>query len=69
MNLFIFIFDFLKSFKLIKKSKKGGIFRACTHGCDVALGATWLCHVDRRERLRGAQVTRGTYYMYIIYFT
>ena len=45
MNLFLFIFDFLKSFKLIKKSQKGGIFRACTRGCDVALGAHG-CNVD-----------------------
>ena len=35
----------------------------------MALKATWQRHVDRRERLRGAEVTRGHIFIctYIVY--
>ena len=58
MNLFPIYFRFL-AFKLIlKNAKKVGILCASPRGCDVALRATWLCHVDARACLRGVDVTR-----------
>ena len=37
-------------------------------GCDVARKATWQSHAGPRERLRGAEVTRGCYlYLIVIY--
>ena len=38
--------------------QKRGIYRAGPRGRDMARKTTWLCHVDARERLRGAEVTR-----------
>ena len=35
-------------------------------GCDVARKATWQSHVGPRECLRGAEVTRGMHYLYIL---
>ena len=40
--------------------------RVGPRGCDVARKATWLCHVDTRACLRGADVTRGRI-IYIYY--
>ena len=37
--------------------QKGGVFRASTHGCDVARKAMWQRHKDPRECLRGTEVT------------
>ena len=37
--------------------QKWGNFRASPHGRDMARKATWLCHVDARECLRGNKVT------------
>ena len=34
----------------------------------MALGTTWLCDVDRRERLRGVDVTWTRIYIYYIYY-
>ena len=34
-------------------------------GCDVARKATWLCHVDARDGLRG---TDDVYSCHLIYF-
>ena len=51
-----------------KIAKKGVDFCACTRGCDVALGATWLCHVDTRACLRGTDVTWTRIYIYYIYY-
>ena len=47
--------------------QKVGIYRAGPRGCDVARKATWLCHVDARDGLRGADVTRGDSIIFIIY--
>ena len=49
MNLFRFLNDLIK----YKKLQKGDFFCAGPRGCDVALRATWLCHVDACECLRG----------------
>ena len=54
--------------KINKKCKKGVDFRACTRGCDVALGATWLCHVDTCACLHGTDVTWTRIYIYYIYY-
>ena len=35
-----------------------GKYRAGPHGCDVARKAMWLCHVDARDGLCGARMTR-----------
>ena len=65
LNLFDFYFDFL-IFNLIKKYKKMWVLLP-VH--------TWHRHVDRRERLCSAEVTRGAdvtwiaYFIYIIYIT
>ena len=60
-----FIF-YLKLLKTIKNSTKTGfIFAWDPRGCDVARKATWQSHADPRERLRGADVTRGMHiYIY-----
>ena len=56
-----FIFD-LNILKTIKKLlKRGLIFVRVPRGCDVARKATWQSHAGPRERLRGAEVTRGCY--------
>ena len=47
--------------------QKMGIFRARLRGCDVALEATWLCHVDTRGCLRGTDVTHYSYIGYCTY--
>ena len=68
-DFFRFYFRF-KRFKIIKKMKKRGmIFALVPCGCDVARKATWQSHASPRERLRGAEVTRGQYlYLsYIVY--
>ena len=33
----------------------------------MAFGATWQRHVDARERLRGAEATRGRIFIFTIY--
>ena len=51
--------------------QKGGNFSASPRGCDLALRATRLCHVDACECLRGTEVTchLHIYFMYIGYRT
>ena len=63
-----FIFD-LNLLKTIKKMiKRGFIFTRDPRGCDVARKATWQSHAGPRERMRGAEVTRGHYlYLIVIY--
>ena len=46
--------------------QKMGLYRAGPHGCDVARKATWLCHVDACDSLRGVDVDAS--YIYSIYF-
>ena len=47
--------------------QKVDIYRAGPRGCNVALRATWFCHVDARDGLHGARMTRVhvfiTFYM------
>ena len=40
--------------KIILNKQKGVYIRAEPRGYDVALRATWECHVDPRKCLRGA---------------
>ena len=61
LNFFEYIFDF-KSIKKIKK--RGLLIVGDPRGCDVPHKATWQSHADPRERLRGAEVTRGRIYIY-----
>ena len=42
------------------------IYRADPRGCDMALRAKWLCHVDARDGLRDALMTRV--HVFIIFY-
>ena len=48
--------------------KRGLIFARVPRGYNMARKATWQSHAGPRERLRGAEVTRGHYlYLIVIY--
>ena len=44
------------------------VYRAGPRGCDMACKATWLCHMDTRDGLRGTDVTREALYIFTIYY-
>ena len=46
--IFLNLFQFLNDKNELKKGKKQFNFRAGPRGCDVALRATWQCHVSPR---------------------
>ena len=60
------LFSIFKSFKIIKKLKRGFNFARDPRGCDVACNATWQSHADPCERLRGDGGDTWHAYLYIL---